>query len=125
MFVESKRSPFRWCRRHDCPVVVVVLLSRKGSLRDASENRAEYEAPPQGNLVYKCFSLGGLLLLVRCSIQKVELWPRRKKVKVRRVSVCVCVWLSRAPFPREDPSLSESGLEVPRTCVAKSYRKVL
>ncbi|XP_077174401.1 little elongation complex subunit 2 [Paroedura picta] len=58
--------------------------AQKESLRGAFENRAEYEAPPQGNLVYKFFSLGDLLLLVRCSVQKVELRPRHKKVKFRR-----------------------------------------
>ncbi|KAL8196977.1 UNVERIFIED_CONTAM: hypothetical protein K2H54_004314, partial [Gekko kuhli] len=55
--------------------------SQKGSLQDAFEDLAEYEAPPQGNLVYKLFRLGDLLLLVRCSIQKVELSLRNKKIK--------------------------------------------
>ncbi|XP_060115881.1 little elongation complex subunit 2 [Heteronotia binoei] len=58
--------------------------SQKGSLRDAVENRAEYEAPAQGNLVYKFFSLDDLLLLVRCSIQKVELRPRSRKIKIKK-----------------------------------------
>ncbi|XP_015285311.1 PREDICTED: little elongation complex subunit 2 isoform X2 [Gekko japonicus] len=55
--------------------------SQKGSLRDAFEDLAEYEAPLQGNLVYKLFRLDDLLLLVRCSIQKAELRPRNKKIK--------------------------------------------
>ncbi|XP_048338124.1 little elongation complex subunit 2 isoform X2 [Sphaerodactylus townsendi] len=58
--------------------------SQKGSLRDTVENHSEYDAPEQGNLVYKLFSLDDLLLLVRCSIQKVQLWPRSKKVKIKR-----------------------------------------
>ncbi|XP_020640514.3 little elongation complex subunit 2 [Pogona vitticeps] len=58
--------------------------SQKGVLWDGSEDRSEYEPPLQGNLVYKLFSLEDLLLLVRCSVQKVELRPRNKKAKVRR-----------------------------------------
>ncbi|XP_054858765.1 little elongation complex subunit 2 isoform X2 [Eublepharis macularius] len=58
--------------------------SQKGSLWDAVENPLEYDAPEQGNLVYKLFSLDNLLLLVRSSIQKVEIRPRKKKIKTRR-----------------------------------------
>ncbi|XP_032654400.1 little elongation complex subunit 2 isoform X2 [Chelonoidis abingdonii] len=36
------------------------------------EDRSEYTAPQDGNLVYKLFSLDDLLLLVRCSVQKVR-----------------------------------------------------
>nr|XP_056721944.1 little elongation complex subunit 2 [Euleptes europaea] len=57
---------------------------QKVSLWDAVENRSEYEAPQQGNLVYKLFSLDDLLLLVRCSIQKVKLLPRNKKIQNKR-----------------------------------------
>ncbi|KAJ7311288.1 hypothetical protein JRQ81_006904 [Phrynocephalus forsythii] len=55
--------------------------SQKGVLRDGSEDRSEYDPPPQGNLVYKLFSLEDLLLLVRCSAQKTELRPHNKKAK--------------------------------------------
>ncbi|KAH1184083.1 hypothetical protein KIL84_014699 [Mauremys mutica] len=36
------------------------------------EDQSEYTAPQDGNLVYKLFSLDDLLLLVRCSVQKVR-----------------------------------------------------
>ncbi|XP_067390846.1 little elongation complex subunit 2 isoform X2 [Emydura macquarii macquarii] len=43
------------------------------------EDHSEYTAPQDGNLVYKLFSLDDLLLLVRCSVQKVKTGPRSKK----------------------------------------------
>ncbi|NXX62232.1 ICE2 protein, partial [Scopus umbretta] len=42
---------------------------------------SEYKAPQDGNLVYKLFSLNDLLLLVRCSVQKVKSLPRNHKKK--------------------------------------------
>nr|XP_045016836.1 little elongation complex subunit 2 isoform X2 [Jaculus jaculus] len=54
-------------------------------LQDYVEDTSEYLAPPEGNFVYKLFSLQDLLLLVRCSIQKIETRPRSKKrKKIRR-----------------------------------------
>ncbi|XP_027707707.1 little elongation complex subunit 2 isoform X2 [Vombatus ursinus] len=51
------------------------------------ENKSEYLAPQEGNLVYKLFNFQDLLLLVRCGVQKVETRPRSKKRKnVRRQS---------------------------------------
>ncbi|KAH0619807.1 hypothetical protein JD844_014089 [Phrynosoma platyrhinos] len=58
--------------------------SQKGVLWDVPEDRSDYDPPDQGNLVYKLFSLDDLLLLVRSSIQKVELRPRNKKAQVKR-----------------------------------------
>ncbi|XP_065589574.1 little elongation complex subunit 2 [Cyrtonyx montezumae] len=50
------------------------------------EDPAEYKAPEDGNLVYKLFSLDDLLLLVRCSVQKVRSLPRfNKKKKAQKV----------------------------------------
>ncbi|KAJ6664341.1 hypothetical protein lerEdw1_008560 [Lerista edwardsae] len=57
---------------------------KKGLLWDGKEDHSQYEAPQQGNLTYKLFSLGDMLLLVRSSIQKVQPWPRFKKVKVKK-----------------------------------------
>lgn len=50
------------------------------------EDPGEYKAPQDGNLVYKLFSLDDLLLLVRCSVQKVRSLPRfNKKKKAQKV----------------------------------------
>lgn len=70
-----------------CGCVTTVLLSfQKGLLCDAVEDHAEYEPPQQGNLIYKLFSLGEMLVLVRCAVQKVKMRPHNKKAKNRRVS---------------------------------------
>ncbi|XP_036909918.1 little elongation complex subunit 2 isoform X2 [Sturnira hondurensis] len=54
-------------------------------LQDYVEDTSEYVAPREGNLVYKLFSLHDLLLLVRCSVQRIETRPRSKKrKKIRR-----------------------------------------
>ncbi|NXM65949.1 ICE2 protein, partial [Serilophus lunatus] len=45
------------------------------------EDPSEYEAPQEGNVVYKLFSLDDLLLLVRCNVQKVKSLPRYNKKK--------------------------------------------
>lgn len=47
--------------------------------------------PQEGNFVYKLFSLQDLLLLVRCSIQRIETRPRSKKRKKIRRQVPVYV----------------------------------
>ncbi|NWT94656.1 ICE2 protein, partial [Urocynchramus pylzowi] len=49
------------------------------------EDPSEYQAPEEGNVVYKLFSLNELLLLVRCSVQKVKsLTQYQKKKKVQK-----------------------------------------
>ncbi|XP_046509671.1 little elongation complex subunit 2 isoform X2 [Equus quagga] len=54
-------------------------------LQDYVEDTSEYIAPQEGNFVYKLFSLQDLLLLVRCSVQRIETRPRSKKrKKIRR-----------------------------------------
>ncbi|KAM5293142.1 little elongation complex subunit 2 [Ctenodactylus gundi] len=54
-------------------------------LQDYVEDTSEYLTPHEGNFVYKLFSLQDLLLLVRCSVQKIETRPRSKKrKKIRR-----------------------------------------
>ncbi|XP_006141825.1 little elongation complex subunit 2 [Tupaia chinensis] len=54
-------------------------------LQDYVEDTSEYLTPQEGNLVYKLFSLQDLLLLVRCSVQRIETRPRSKKrKKIRR-----------------------------------------
>ncbi|XP_040348788.1 little elongation complex subunit 2 isoform X1 [Herpailurus yagouaroundi] len=54
-------------------------------LQDYVEDTTEYVAPQEGNFVYKLFSLQDLLLLVRCSVQRIETRPRSKKrKKIRR-----------------------------------------
>ncbi|XP_006899701.1 PREDICTED: NMDA receptor-regulated protein 2-like [Elephantulus edwardii] len=54
-------------------------------LQDFVEDTSEYLAPQEGNFVYKLFSLQDLLLLVRCSVQRIETRPRSKKrKKIRR-----------------------------------------
>lgn len=54
-------------------------------LQDYVEDTSEYLAPREGNFVYKLFSLQELLLLVRCSVQRIETRPRSKKRKrIRR-----------------------------------------
>ncbi|NXT99368.1 ICE2 protein, partial [Buphagus erythrorhynchus] len=51
------------------------------------EDPSEYQAPEEGNVVYKLFSLNDLLLLVRCSVQKVESLPRyQKKRKAQKLT---------------------------------------
>ncbi|CAM9405801.1 unnamed protein product [Bubo scandiacus] len=50
-------------------------------LQVLEEDPSEYKAPQDGNLVYKLFSLNDLLLLVRCSVQKVKSLPRYHKKK--------------------------------------------
>ncbi|NWX64339.1 ICE2 protein, partial [Promerops cafer] len=45
------------------------------------EDPSEYQAPQEGNVVYKLFSLNDLLLLVRCSVQKVRSLPQYQKKK--------------------------------------------
>ncbi|NXD23821.1 ICE2 protein, partial [Spelaeornis formosus] len=45
------------------------------------EDPSEYRAPEEGNVVYKLFSLNDLLLLVRCSVQKVKTVPQYQKKK--------------------------------------------
>ncbi|XP_027759709.1 little elongation complex subunit 2 [Empidonax traillii] len=45
------------------------------------EAPSEYTAPREGNVVYKLFSLGELLLLLRCSIHKVRALPRYQRKK--------------------------------------------
>ncbi|KFW84312.1 NMDA receptor-regulated protein 2, partial [Manacus vitellinus] len=50
------------------------------------EAPSEYRAPQEGNVVYKLFSLGELLLLLRCTVQKVRALPRyHKKKKTQKV----------------------------------------
>ncbi|XP_054974260.1 little elongation complex subunit 2 isoform X2 [Sorex araneus] len=54
-------------------------------LQDYVEDTSEYVAPQEGNFVYKLFSLQDMLLLVRCSVQRIETRPRSKKrKKIRR-----------------------------------------
>ncbi|NXQ09685.1 ICE2 protein, partial [Peucedramus taeniatus] len=49
------------------------------------EDPSEYQAPDEGNVVYKLFSLNDLLLLVRCSVQKVKsLTQYQKKKKAQK-----------------------------------------
>uniref|UniRef100_A0A8D0GYG1 Interactor of little elongation complex ELL subunit 2 n=1 Tax=Sphenodon punctatus TaxID=8508 RepID=A0A8D0GYG1_SPHPU len=48
------------------------------------EDQSEYTEPQEGNLVYKLFSLDDMLLLVRCSIQKIETRPRSAKLRKLR-----------------------------------------
>ncbi|XP_051484275.1 little elongation complex subunit 2 isoform X2 [Apus apus] len=56
-------------------------------LQVLEEDPLDYEAPQDGNLVYKLFSLNDLLLLVRCSVQKVKSWPPYlKKKKAKKVT---------------------------------------
>ncbi|NXP25070.1 ICE2 protein, partial [Scytalopus superciliaris] len=50
-------------------------------LQMLEEDPSEYEAPQEGNAVYKLFSLNDLLLLVRCTVQKVKSLPRYQKKK--------------------------------------------
>ncbi|NXP91184.1 ICE2 protein, partial [Passerina amoena] len=45
------------------------------------EDPSEYQAPEEGNVVYKLFSLNELLLLVRCSVQKVNSLTQYQKKK--------------------------------------------
>ncbi|NXG47286.1 ICE2 protein, partial [Psilopogon haemacephalus] len=50
-------------------------------LQMLEEDPSDYKAPQDGNLVYKLFSLNDLLLLVRCSVQKVKSLPQKNKKK--------------------------------------------
>ncbi|NXT12352.1 ICE2 protein, partial [Prunella fulvescens] len=45
------------------------------------EEPSEYQAPEEGNVVYKLFSLNDLLLLVRCTVQKVKSLTQYQKKK--------------------------------------------
>ncbi|NWQ61530.1 ICE2 protein, partial [Neopipo cinnamomea] len=45
------------------------------------EAPSEYVAPQEGNVVYKLFSVSDLLVLVRCSVQRVRALPRGHKKK--------------------------------------------
>ncbi|NXR63131.1 ICE2 protein, partial [Rhadina sibilatrix] len=45
------------------------------------EDPSEYQAPEEGNVVYKLFSLKDLLLLVRCPVQKVKSLSQYQKNK--------------------------------------------
>ncbi|NXT74393.1 ICE2 protein, partial [Zapornia atra] len=57
------------------------------NLQVVEEDPSEYKAPQDGNLVYKLFSLNDLLLLVRCSVQKVKSLPRyHKKKKAQKLT---------------------------------------
>ncbi|XP_036159387.1 little elongation complex subunit 2 isoform X3 [Myotis myotis] len=60
-------------------------------LQDYVEDTSEYVVPQEGNFVYKLFSLQDLLLLVRCSVQRIETRPRYKKRKKIRRQVPVYV----------------------------------
>ncbi|NXQ31677.1 ICE2 protein, partial [Alaudala cheleensis] len=51
------------------------------ALQLLEEDPSEYQAPEEGNVVYKLFSLDDLLLLVRCSVQKVKSLPQYQKKK--------------------------------------------
>ncbi|NXK61257.1 ICE2 protein, partial [Sylvietta virens] len=51
------------------------------ALQLLEEDPSEYQAPEEGNVVYKLFSLNDLLLLVRCSVQKVKSLPQYQKKK--------------------------------------------
>ncbi|XP_074863182.1 little elongation complex subunit 2 isoform X2 [Carettochelys insculpta] len=55
------------------------------------EDSSEYTAPEDGNLVYKLFSLNDLLLLVRCSVQKVKtkLQSNKKKQTKKQMPVFI------------------------------------
>ncbi|NXI90660.1 ICE2 protein, partial [Psophia crepitans] len=56
-------------------------------LQMLEEDPSEYKVPQDGNLVYKLFSLNDLLLLVRCSVQKVKSLPRyHKKKKAQKLT---------------------------------------
>nr|XP_005490335.2 little elongation complex subunit 2 isoform X1 [Zonotrichia albicollis] len=55
------------------------------ALQLLEEDPSEYEAPEEGNVVYKLFSLDDLLLLVRCSVHKVSsLTQYQKKKKAQK-----------------------------------------
>ncbi|XP_061303142.1 little elongation complex subunit 2 isoform X1 [Pezoporus flaviventris] len=71
----SSRSTWTWLFQG--------LPKRKlpNELQMLEEDPSEYKAPQDGNLVYKLFSLNDLLLLVRCSVQKVKSLPRNCKKK--------------------------------------------
>ena len=66
---------------------IIIFKGLPYELQDYVEDTSEYVAPQEGNFVYKLFSLQDLLLLVRCSVQRIETRPRSKKrKKIRRVS---------------------------------------
>uniref|UniRef100_A0A6I8NTS1 Interactor of little elongation complex ELL subunit 2 n=1 Tax=Ornithorhynchus anatinus TaxID=9258 RepID=A0A6I8NTS1_ORNAN len=51
------------------------------------EDKSQYVAPAEGNVVYKLFSLQDQLLLVRCSVQKVQTRPlSSNQRKIRKQS---------------------------------------
>ncbi|XP_013926535.1 PREDICTED: little elongation complex subunit 2 [Thamnophis sirtalis] len=84
-------SKFTWATCYQGP--------QKGMLWDAVEEAADYQPPQHGNLVYKLYSLDDMLLLVRTTIQKVELRPHQKKAKFRRhFPVYVLPKLEYQPF---------------------------
>lgn len=57
-------------------------------LQMLAEDPSEYTAPEDGNLVYKLFSLDDLLLLVRCTVQNAEIWPRsHKNQRIKKVKI--------------------------------------
>ncbi|KFO14908.1 NMDA receptor-regulated protein 2, partial [Balearica regulorum gibbericeps] len=63
------------------------LRKLPNELQMLEEDPSEYKAPQDGNLVYKLFSLNDLLLLVRCSVQKVKSLPRyHKKKKAQKLT---------------------------------------
>ncbi|KFR17585.1 NMDA receptor-regulated protein 2, partial [Opisthocomus hoazin] len=65
----------------DFEVFLTCLRKLPSELQMLEEDPSEYKAPQDGNLVYKLFSLNDLLLLVRCSVQKVKSLPRYHKKK--------------------------------------------
>lgn len=59
------------------------------------EDPSEYQAPEEGNVVYKLFSLSDLLLLVRCNVQKVRsLQQYQKKRKAQKVKLLFSAFFS-------------------------------
>lgn len=72
---------------------IIIFKGLPYELQDYVEDTSEYVAPQEGNFVYKLFSLQDLLLLVRCSVQRIETRPRSKKrKKIRRVSCYLRSW---------------------------------
>ncbi|XP_006020098.1 little elongation complex subunit 2 isoform X1 [Alligator sinensis] len=78
--------------------------ARKGmlpaELQMLAEDPSEYTAPEDGNLVYKLFSLDDLLLLVRCTVQNAEIWPRSHKNQriKKRIPVHILPKLEYQPY---------------------------
>lgn len=72
---------------------IIIFKGLPYELQDYVEDTSEYVVPQEGNFVYKLFSLQDLLLLVRCSIQRIETRPRyKKRKKIRRVSCYLWSW---------------------------------